>query len=182
MSLSLPKNELTHLKKNNHLNSYKKIETIDDQCAFDPFNRNLINTNNKINSNNYENLAQKIFNIELEKRLTQKLNNASHSNKTTILNNSIISGGVALKVKNDSKQLYNNKENTNGLLPAYNRTRILNGATIINGINLANLKFVKPASQCIYWENPQHRIDQPNCQLWHPKELCKFVILFKINK
>ncbi|KAI1732207.1 hypothetical protein Ddc_01062 [Ditylenchus destructor] len=54
------------------------------------------------------------------------------------------------------------------------RVRTLNGATIVNGINLNNLKFVKPAPQCVNWNEKRHRIDQPNCRLWHPRELCKY--------
>uniref|UniRef100_A0A915E0Z8 Uncharacterized protein n=1 Tax=Ditylenchus dipsaci TaxID=166011 RepID=A0A915E0Z8_9BILA len=40
---------------------------------------------------------------------------------------------------------------------ASGRLRTLNGATVVNGINLANLKQ-----------------EQPNCRLWHPRELCKY--------
>lgn len=61
------------------------------------------------------------------------------------------------------------------------RVRTLNGATIVNGINLNNLKFVKPAPQCVKWDEKRHRIDQPNCRLWHPRELCKLVVLVFLN-
>lgn len=180
VSFDMYKNELTNSKIKNYLSDYKNNETIDNQCAFDPFNRNLINSNIDTNCSTYENLAQRKFNIELEKRLTQKLNDASHSKKL-ISNNSNISESVALKVANKNQLSYNNnKENLNILQPTFNKTQILNGATIINGVNLANLKFVKPASQCFYWKDQQHRINQPNCKLWHPRELCKFVILLKI--
>lgn len=54
------------------------------------------------------------------------------------------------------------------------KIRTLNGATIVNGINLNNLKFVKPAPQCFKWDDKNHRSDQPNCRLWHPRELCKY--------
>lgn len=45
--------------------------------------------------------------------------------------------------------------------------------SIVNGINLNSLKFVKPARQCPKWDKPKHRIDEPNCPLWHPRERCQ---------
>jgi len=55
-----------------------------------------------------------------------------------------------------------------------NRVRTINGATIVNGINLAGLKFVKPMPQCYQWNKRLHQHEQPNCRLWHPRELCKY--------
>lgn len=49
----------------------------------------------------------------------------------------------------------------------------LNGAMIVNGVNLSKLKFVKPAPQCFYWENRTDPMESSNCRLWHPRELCK---------
>nr|CAD2208020.1 unnamed protein product [Meloidogyne enterolobii] len=49
----------------------------------------------------------------------------------------------------------------------------INGRSIVNGINLNSLKFVKPARQCPRWDKPKHRIDEPNCPLWHPRERCQ---------
>lgn len=46
-------------------------------------------------------------------------------------------------------------------------------SSIVNGINLNSLKFVKPARQCPKWDKPKHRIDEPNCPLWHPRERCQ---------
>lgn len=45
--------------------------------------------------------------------------------------------------------------------------------SIVNGINLNSLKFVKPARQCPRWDKPKHRIEEPNCPLWHPRERCQ---------
>nr|CAD2153865.1 unnamed protein product [Meloidogyne enterolobii] len=50
----------------------------------------------------------------------------------------------------------------------------INGRSIVNGINLNSLKFVKPARQCPRWDKPKHRIDEPNCPLWHPRERCQY--------
>ncbi|KAF7633334.1 hypothetical protein Mgra_00007216 [Meloidogyne graminicola] len=50
----------------------------------------------------------------------------------------------------------------------------INGRSIVNGINLNSLKFVKPARQCPRWDKPKHRIEEPNCPLWHPRERCQY--------
>jgi hypothetical protein len=43
----------------------------------------------------------------------------------------------------------------------------------VNGIDLSQLKFVKPAPQCFHWDDPNHRRDQPECTMWHPRSLCR---------
>jgi hypothetical protein len=45
--------------------------------------------------------------------------------------------------------------------------------SIVNGIILKSLKFVKPARQCPKWDKSKHRIEEPNCPLWHPRERCQ---------
>lgn len=158
-------------KLSEHLSVNKIIEMADDQCAFDPINRRFYTAESTIKENKSYNLVQKIFNIELENRIAKKLKNSNLINSA-----SNITENTNLKADINSQNLNIKKEEK-----PYNKPRILNGATIINGVNLANLKFVKPAPQCFYWENHQHRIEKLNCRLWHPRELCKFVFFHVFN-